>query len=169
MFFAFLELVFIIIAKLISNWISKPVEESFEKQKDFIADASHELKTPLSVITASAEALENNPKEKKWLNNIKSESERMNNLIIDLLDLAKTENGNLELSMGNLSKAVELTTLTFEGIGQSKIEEVFFGSINIPSEEIRCPRKSIKGTQNSHFSSLAYKPALRSRVSTSER
>ena len=119
-FFAFLELVFIIIAKLISNWISKPVEESFEKQKDFIADASHELKTPLSVITASAEALENNPKEKKWLNNIKSESERMNNLIIDLLDLAKTENGNLELSMGNLSKAVELTTLTFEGIAFEK-------------------------------------------------
>lgn len=113
-FFSILEVVFIIIAKLISNWISKPVEEAFVKQKDFIADASHELKTPLSVITASAEALESNPKEKKWLTNIKNESERMNNLIVDLLDLAKTENGNLELNNGNLSKIVELSVLTFE-------------------------------------------------------
>ena len=109
-----LEIVFIIISKLISNWISRPVEDAFNKQKDFIADASHELKTPISVITASAEALEANPKEKKWLNNIKSESERMNNLVIDLLDLAKTENGTMELSLGNLSKVVEHTVLTFE-------------------------------------------------------
>ena len=114
-FFITLELIFIIIAKLISNWISRPVEEAFSKQKDFIADASHELKTPLSVITASAEALEKSPKEKKWLANIKNEAERMNNLIIDLLDLAKTENGNIELSNGNLSKSVELAVLTFEG------------------------------------------------------
>lgn len=113
-FLLVLEVIFTIIAKLISRWISQPVEEAFEKQKNFIADASHELKTPLSVITASAEALEKNPKEKKWLTNIKSESERMNNLIIDLLDLAKTENGNIELSNGNLSKVVELSVLTFE-------------------------------------------------------
>ena len=119
-FFLVLELIFIAIAKLISNWISKPVEEAFDKQKDFIADASHELKTPLSVITASAEALEKNPKEKKWLTNIKNESDRMNNLIIDLLDLAKTENGNIEMSVGNLSKAVELSVLTFEGIAFEK-------------------------------------------------
>ena len=114
-FFIILELIFIAIAKLISYWISKPVEETFEKQKNFIADASHELKTPLSVITASADALEKSPKEKKWLTNIKNESERMNNLIIDLLDLAKTENGNIDLSMCNLSKVVELSVLTFEG------------------------------------------------------
>ena len=119
-FFLVLELVFIAIANLISHWISRPVEESFEKQKNFIADASHELKTPLSVITASAEALERNPKEKKWLTNIKNESDRMNNLIIDLLDLAKTENGNIDLVDGNLSKIVELSALTFEGIAFEK-------------------------------------------------
>ena len=111
-----LEIVFAVLSKFIAEWISKPVEDAFNKQKDFIADASHELKTPISVITASAEALEANPKEKKWLNNIKSESERMNNLVIDLLDLAKTENGTMELTMGNLSKAVEREVLTFEGI-----------------------------------------------------
>jgi len=120
LYFVALEIIFIFISKLISHWISKPVEDAFNKQKDFIADASHELKTPLSVITASAEALEANPKEKKWLNNIKSESERMNNLIIDLLDLAKTENGNIELAIGNLSKVVEHSVLTFEGIAFEK-------------------------------------------------
>ena len=105
-FFIVLELIFIFIAKTISKWISEPVEEAFNKQRDFIADASHELKTPLSVITASAEALEKNPKEKKWLTNIKNEADRMNNLIIDLLDLAKMEKGNIELSLMNLSKTV---------------------------------------------------------------
>ena len=137
-FFIILELIFVFIAKLISNWISKPVEESFEKQKDFIADASHELKTPLAVITASAEALEKNPKEKKWLTNIKNESERMNNLIVDLLDLAKTENGNIEMSLGNLSKVVELSVLTFEGIAYEKnikMEYHIDSDINIKMNE----------------------------------
>ena len=119
-FFLVLELIFILIAKLISHWISRPVEEAFDKQKNFIADASHELKTPLSVITASAEALEKNPKEKKWLTNIKNESERMNNLIVDLLDLAKLENGNMEMTQGNLSKTVKFSVLTFEGIAYEK-------------------------------------------------
>ena len=137
-FFIILELIFVVIAKLISNWISRPVEESFEKQKDFIADASHELKTPLSVITASAEALEKNPKEKKWLTNIKNESERMNNLIVDLLDLAKTENGNIEMALGNLSKVVELSVLTFEGIAYEKnikMEYQIDSDINIKMNE----------------------------------
>ena len=72
---------------VLSSW------ETFNKQKQFITDASHELKTPVAVIMANAEALENEPEETKWLENIKSESERMNELISNLLDLAKLENG----------------------------------------------------------------------------
>ncbi len=113
--FIFLETIIFIISKLITNWIIKPVKESFAKQKQFIADASHELKTPLSVIVASSEALEENPKEKKWLNNIKEESNRMNLLITDLLELAKTEQKVVDLKESDLSKIVELSTLTFEG------------------------------------------------------
>jgi len=120
LYFMVLEIIFIFISKKITKWISEPVEDAFNKQKDFIADASHELKTPISVITASAEALEDNPKEKKWLTNIKNESERMNGLVIDLLDLAKTESGNLELTTGNLSKVVELSVLTFEAKAYEK-------------------------------------------------
>ncbi len=86
-----------------------------------LADASHELKTPLSVIMASSEALESNTKETKWLTNIKTEAERMNDLIIELLELAKSEGkNNVTYTEGNLSKTVELSLLTFEGIAYEK-------------------------------------------------
>lgn len=115
--FFVLEIVIVVISKKLTSWIIKPVIETFNKQKQFIADASHELKTPLSVIIASSEALENEPEEKKWLTNIKSESERMNNLISDLLDMAKSENGIKEQYINeNLSKIVEKAILTFESL-----------------------------------------------------
>ena len=93
--FGILELIIFVISYNLAKWIIRPVAESFNKQKQFIADASHELKTPLSVIMASAEALENDKNEKKWLRNIQSESERMNKLILDLLELAKLESEDL--------------------------------------------------------------------------
>lgn len=119
--FVILEIVIVISSKQITNWIIKPVVETFNKQKQFIADASHELKTPLAVIMASSEALENEPEEKKWLENIKSESERMNNLISNLLELAKSESGIKEqYSNENLSKLVEKSVLTFESLSYEK-------------------------------------------------
>ena len=115
--FIILELVIIYISKKLTNWIIKPVIETFDKQKQFVEDASHERKTPLSVIIASSEALENEPTETKWLDNIKSESERMNNLITDLLEMARSENGIKEhYVVENLSKAVEMSVLTFESL-----------------------------------------------------
>ena len=113
-----LELLILLISMKITKWIIKPVQESFDKQKQFIADASHELKTPLAVIMASSEALESNPEETKWLENIKTESERMNKLISDLLELAKSEavDDKSEFVLSNLSKTVEKSVLTFEGI-----------------------------------------------------
>ena len=67
-----LEVIVYIVSMILTNWIIKPVISGFLKQKEFIEYASRELKTPLSVIMASSEALEDNPKEIKWLNNIKS-------------------------------------------------------------------------------------------------
>lgn len=114
--FAGAELMVLLLAQILTSWIIRPVRESFEKQKQFIADASHELKTPLSVITASSEALEAEPEEKKWLRNIRLEAERMNHLISDLLNLAANEQSQQpQLQTGDLSKTVELAVLTFEG------------------------------------------------------
>ena len=103
---------------LLTRRITQPVAESFERQKQFVADASHELKTPLAVIIASADALESNPTEPKWLDNIKSESDRMSRLIADLLELAKTEevDDRAQFTVGNLSKVTEKTALTFESV-----------------------------------------------------
>jgi len=115
------EVIIFVISELLSKWIIKPVEESFNKQKQFIADASHELKTPLSVIMASSEALEKD-NDKKWLNNIQSESERMSKLIKDLLDLAKLDNEKVrkEYELINLSKLTEKSILTLESLMYEK-------------------------------------------------
>lgn len=115
--FVLLEIVIILLSKKLTKWMIQPVMHSFEKQKQFIADASHELKTPLSVIMASAEVLENEPEEKKWVENIKSEAERMNHLVSNLLEMAKSENAVKEqYKEENLSKIVEKEVLTFESI-----------------------------------------------------
>lgn len=105
-------------SKMITDWITKPVEDSFNKQKEFIADASHELKTPLAVIMASADCIEVNKDNEKWINNLKSESDRMNNLITRLLDLSRLENGSDKdtYELSNLSKIVEKRILTFESL-----------------------------------------------------
>ena len=118
--FVLLTIIFIYISKLITNWITKPVMESFDKQKDFIYDASHELKTPLAVIMANISCLKDNPKETKWLNNIENESNKMNDLIKKLLTLAKTEREDNEKINGNLSKLVELSSISFEAVAFEK-------------------------------------------------
>lgn len=116
--FILLELLTFYIVKLLTNWLIKPVEDAFEKQKQFIVDASHELKTPLSVIMTSAECLSKNPNEKKWLDNIQFETERMNKLVLDLLNLAKYDNSydHRVLSVIDLSKLIEKSVLTFESL-----------------------------------------------------
>lgn len=127
--FIFLELLIIFISKIITGWIIKPAKEAFEKQKEFIADASHELKTPLAVIMASAdemyskgaelsEGTEGTSVNSKYIENIRYESDRMNKLISGLLDLSKLEEGISKETYKeeNLSRIVEKNSLVFEGI-----------------------------------------------------
>ena len=108
------EIIIVFITYIITTWIIKPVEKSFEQQKVFVADASHELKTPLSVMIASADAYFND-KDDKWVHNMKSESERMTKLVTELLDLAKTEKEQ-EKQENDLSNIIESSILTFEGL-----------------------------------------------------
>lgn len=116
--FITLETIQVIISLNITKRIVKPVNEAFIRQKQFIYDASHELKTPIAIISASTEMLEKNPKEKKWLENIKTENSRMNKLVISLLDLSKSENikENEVYTNVNLSKVIKNKALTFESL-----------------------------------------------------
>lgn len=106
----------IFIAWLISLWVIKPVRSSFEKQRRFVSDASHELKTPLSVISANLDVLEAEVGENKWSNYIKSELKKMSTLIKDLLYLAKSDQikNNLQKTEFDLSRSILSLVLPFE-------------------------------------------------------
>lgn len=110
------------LAKKVSKMIVRPVEETFEKQKQFISDASHELKTPLAVIEANSDVLENEIGKNKWIDYIQNETESMNKLINELLLLAKIENVDnvKEYKQLNLSKEVEIILSMFESMAYEK-------------------------------------------------
>ena len=114
--FILCETTIFIITSLITKWIITPVKNSFEKQKVFVADASHELKTPLSVMIASADCYLLD-KDEKWVINMKNESERMIKLVTELLDLAKTEEEqDIIMENNNISDIIEGSILTFESL-----------------------------------------------------
>lgn len=111
-----------VIAKKISKVIVKPIEETFEKQKQFISDASHELKTPLAVIEANTDVLENETGDSKWIKYIQNEIESMNKLINELLLLAKIENVDSikEVKELDMSKETEIIVSMFESMAYEK-------------------------------------------------
>lgn len=84
-----------LISLISANRSIKPIEEAYDRQKQFVADASHELRTPLASISANIDVLlENNrldPDDRKWLVYIKDEAERMTKLTNDLLTLARSD------------------------------------------------------------------------------
>ncbi|MHC1693818.1 MAG: sensor histidine kinase [Eubacteriales bacterium] len=108
--------VLLVLSVFMSGWVVKPVELTFDKQRRFVSDASHELKTPLTIINASADVLENEIGNNPRIGQIKTQAERMNLLIRDLLALARTDEGTVGTVMSgfNLSRAVLSTALEFE-------------------------------------------------------
>lgn len=125
--FAVVGLVMLIILYFTSRFFANrsitPVKEAFDKQKQFIADASHELKTPLTIINTNADVLLSNPEDTihnqaKWLHYIKSETERMARLTNDLLYLTEMDDSRATMvfSKFNISEAVENIILTMEAV-----------------------------------------------------
>lgn len=105
---------------VIAKRIVKPLKENDEKQKQFVSDAGHELKTPVSVINANAELLSREIGENQWLENIKYENEKMSALIKDLLDLSRAENVKAVFGKLDFSRLVIGETLPFEIVAFDK-------------------------------------------------
>ncbi len=88
-------LLLLAISVLLAHWVTRPVEKAWSQQKQFLSDASHELKTPLTVILSNAEMLEqaNLPeKPASWSDNIHSEARQMKRLVEQMLSLARSDN-----------------------------------------------------------------------------
>ncbi len=102
------------ISWLLAKWAVRPVEKAWQQQKQFVADASHELKTPLTVITTNAELLlqpEGEPADRQRCSgNILAMARQMRRLVEGLLELARGDNGGLNMPR----ETVELTALVSE-------------------------------------------------------
>lgn len=106
-----------------ANSSIKPVEDSYNRQKQFVADASHELKTPLTIINTNIDVLLSHKdstiaEEEKWLGYIKSEAIRMSKLTNDLLYLTKLDHteDNQQHESASFSDACENVILTMEAV-----------------------------------------------------
>lgn len=113
-------ILFFFLSVFLARKIVHPLEESYQKQKQFISDAGHELKTPVSVVSANAELLSREIGENQWLQNIQYENRRMGMLVVQLLDLARTENVAPQMEHIDLSRLVAGEALPFESVAFEK-------------------------------------------------
>ena len=126
--------VLLFFASILLSYVAvRPLEESWKRQRRFVADASHELKTPLSVIMASNSLMQASPdatvaSQKRWTDTIGSESARMLELVNDMLFLARSnsvasraEFETLDFSQLVLGEVLQFESLAFErGVGLSE-------------------------------------------------
>ena len=109
------------VSMVLSRWATRPVEKAWKQQRQFLSDASHELKTPLTVILSNAELLEAAPLEERparWADNIHSEARQMKSLVEEMLTLARADNmvRNIVFSQVSLSDLATDCALAFEPV-----------------------------------------------------
>ena len=126
---------------LISEKVAKPFAENYEKQKRFITNAGHDIKTPLTIINADAELLELECGQSEWIDDIKKQSARMTTLTNELIYLTKfDESHDFKLIDFSLSDVIEEAARSFSAVAATKNIEI---STNIPTNI------SYKGNENS--------------------
>lgn len=107
---------------VLSKKAIKPVIENMEKQKQFITDAGHEIKTPLAIISANADVLELDTGKSEWIDSIRNQTQRLDGLVKSLLALSRMEDGRAEMTVlpFSISDAVEETATPFKTVAQSQ-------------------------------------------------
>ena len=114
--------VFLGISLLLARWAVKPVDKAWQQQRQFVADASHELKTPLAVIMTNAQMLEQpdfQPEQRsQFVSSIITMSRQMRSLVEDMLELARADSGQSRETLEKLdySKLVSDCVLPFEPV-----------------------------------------------------
>lgn len=117
----------IIIVLAFSKRIIAPVSKSYEKQKRFISDAGHEIKTPLAIIEADIGVMEINEGENEWLDDIKTQVRRLARLTNDLIHLSKLDEGKdslkfIDFSVSNLAKETVTSFTGLATVNNKKLE-----------------------------------------------
>lgn len=114
-----LLLVFILVS-IFSRRAMKPIIESMEKQKQFITDAGHEIKTPIAIISANTDVLELMGEKNEWTDSIRNQTRRLDKLVKNLLMLSRMEEDGMRLSFSeiDLSEAVYETGNSFKAVAQ---------------------------------------------------
>ena len=134
-------IVFTIISYYLSRWMIKPSEKAIKNQKIFVANISHDLKTPITIIRANADLIENEVKNKKSIKYIKQETEKLNHLVNEMLTLTRIDNtiSKENFKSFNFGDSLFDVVLPFESIAYEKgirfninIDEVtdYFGDEN---------------------------------------
>ena len=120
-------ILFFVLSYVLSGIAMKPAEKTWKVQKQFVADASHDLKTPLTVILANTEIIKSREKSSvasvtKWLDSTKEESERMRRLVDNMLELAKSDDMSESLTLvdTDVSEICEMTVLQMDTIAFEK-------------------------------------------------
>lgn len=111
-----------VLIMVFSRFAVKPFAESYEKQRMFITDAEHEIKTPLAIISANTEVIEMIGEPNEWTESIKNQIGRMNGLVADLLKLSKMDEGSVGLTFAefDLSEAFTDIAEPFRTLAENK-------------------------------------------------
>ena len=118
----------LILIFLLSKKAVKPIAESYEKQKQFITDANHELKTPLTLILANLDIAEAELGENEWLDDIRAEGHRMTELVNQLVALSRMDEDDrtLDVSEFFVGELVADTVLEFEPLAKERGRMLFY-------------------------------------------
>lgn len=126
-----------VLLMLLAKEIVRPISESYEKQKRFITDAGHELKTPLTIISADTDVLEMQQGRNEWLSDIRVQTERLSKLTHDLIFLAKMEEGHkaVRVQEFSISDMAEKSVQAFQTL--AKVQQKNFTSRIQPGLTLR--------------------------------
>lgn len=115
----------LILLLILSKRIVRPVAESYEKQKQFITDAGHELKTPMTIISADADLAEMECGENQWITDIRRQAQRLTGLTNDLIYLSRMEEEQPKLQLIDfpLSDVAEEMAQSFQALAKSQEKE----------------------------------------------